>query len=219
MKKISVIISIFTMTYLIVGCEGSFVSSDETPDPVDQLLITLLEPPNSEQCLTQGIDGDGNWRVLFDWSVTPQFEGSFTIILTENGNVLPSQNISQGDVLPLSPNTLYTWQIQAEGIEEQSETFTFATPAPSGQPTSPPRMSTIDIEPFGNGHRISCTVIDDDLNEIRLFIDGNLNADVRSQSGLQEWVVNDLLSDSVNIRIEATDNSGHATEQSRSFSN
>ena len=73
---------------------------DVPPEP--DFLINLIAPPNQEQCLTQGDDGNGNWRVQFDWSVTPDFDGNFTIVLTANGEATDPQSLSPGDELILS---------------------------------------------------------------------------------------------------------------------
>ena len=219
MGRLNIAISVLVLAYLVMGCEGAFDTNDENPDPIGMdtpIQITLLEPPNLLECLTQGDDGFGNWVVEFNWSVTPEFDGNFTIVLTENGNPAPSESLSPGGVLTLSPNTLYTWQIQADGREEESEIFTFVTPAPPGDSTAPPVISTILVTENGGGYRISCTVLDSDLNEVQLFVDGSPIGPIYTEQGEQVWQVNDL-APNAEIRVVATDNSGHTTEQVRRF--
>ena len=97
---------------------------------------------------------------------------------------------------------------------------TFVTPAPPGEPTSPPVISTINVEPVGNDHLISCTVldVDSDLNQVQLFVNNNQNPEIRTIEGDVDWIV-DNLSNGNEIRIVATDNFGHSTEQIRLFNN
>lgn len=218
MKKFSIASSILGVVFFFLGCEGSFEPGDVPPDTPFQ--INLIAPPNQEQCLTQGDDGNGNWRVQFDWTVTSEFDGDFTIVLTANGEADNSQNLSPGGELILSANTLYTWQIQADGREEESDIFTFVTPATPDEPTSPPVISTINIEQAGEDYLISCSVLDvnDDLDQVQLFINNNQTGITYEVPGNLEWIV-DNLPNGAEIRVVAIDNFGHVTEQTRLFSN
>lgn len=217
MKKHSILMLALPILGLFWGCEGSFEPNELLADPFE---IDLVAPPNNQQCLTEGDDGNGNWNVQFNWAVIGEFSGDFTLVLTEvsNGNQESSQVVNPGDQLSLPSNTWFNWQVRANGEEDvESEIFTFVTPAPPSAPTSPPAISVITVVPEGAQHRITFTVIDDDLSQVQLSLNGSVEQTF-AQTGVLEALVT-LQSGQVEIKVTATDNSGNSTEQTLNYNN
>ena len=201
---------------LLVNCEGSF---DANPIP-DEILITQINlnaPPNEEVCLTEGLDGNGDWVVNFQWNTDVPFDGNFILTLTADGNSQTTQNVTSGTSLTLSPNTVYRWQVADESETVTSDTFTFITPAARDEAGSaPPALSAIQVEPNGAEFTISYSVLDadGDLVESVLFIDGTPQ-NFGQQTNVSTSV--SLSPGDITLRVVATDQANNETSTERTY--
>ena len=201
---------------LLVNCEGSF-DANPIPDEILLTQINLNAPPNNNVCLTEGLDGNGDWVVNFQWSTDVTFDGSFILTLTADGNSQTEQNVTTGTSLTLSPNTVYQWQVTDENQTVTSETFTFITPAARDEAGSaPPALSAIQVEPNGAEFTISYSVLDtdNDLVESVLFVNGT------SQNFGQQTNVSTNVSLSpgdITLRVVATDQANNETSTERTY--
>lgn len=209
-------ITLVAIGLVLVNCEGSF-DANPIPDEVGITQINLSAPPNDDVCLTEGMDGNGDWVVNFQWNTDVAFEGSFILTLTADGSSQTTQNVTSGTNLTLSPNTVYQWQVTDQDQTVTSDTFTFITPAARDEAGSaPPALSAIQVEPNGAEFTISYAVLDadGDLAESVLFINGT------SQNFGQQPNVSTNVSLSpgdITLRVVATDQANNETSTQRTY--